>query len=251
MGVKLRPIASLLFATLMVTGCISSNGRTVDDERVVSDYMNLAQGYLQEGLSEQALKPLGRALEIDPNSSAVHNMLGRVYQEQGENKLAEKAFDKALSYDPDASDLHNSYGAFLFSIDRLDDAYYHFKIASEDISSTQRSRIFENMGTVASLQGKDRLAKEHFHRALRLNNNLPTSHLGLAVIYRDSGDLFKAWKHYQLFDGEADQTARSLLLGINLAYANNVLDKANTYAIQLERLYPRSAELKQFRSRFR
>lgn len=249
MGVRLRLIALLFSVSLVLTGCVTTDGQPVNENRAVVDYMNLAKGYLQEGYSERAVKPLQRALEIEPDSPDVHGMLGMAYQRQGEDRLAEKAFKRALSIDPEASDVRNNFGAFLFSKSRLKEAYRQFELASQDVSYSQRSRTFENMGIVALRLGKSELAVEHFIRALRLNSNLPRANLELAAIYKDEGNLYKGWQHYQVFDEVSDQSARSLLLGIELATANGAQSKAASYGLQLERLYPGSMELKQYRSR--
>ncbi len=243
-----RPVVLLLCASIM-TGCVTSGARPVDESRAVSDYINLAKGYLNEGYSERAIKPLQRALEIEPNSASVHGMLGMAYQRLGEDRLAEKAFTRALAIEPGASDVRNNYGAFLFARGRYQDAYQQFQLAAEDVSYPRRSRTFENMGVVALRQGDYRQAKEYFTRALRLNNNLPRANLELAAIYQQEGDLFKGWQHYQAFADVAEQTSRSLLLGIELARANGARDEAARYLSQLERLYPGSQELKQYRSR--
>ena len=109
---------------------------------------------------------------------------------------------------------------------------------------------FENMGVVALRLNKPVLAKQHFIRALRLNSNLARANLELAEIYKQEGDNAKAWQYYQAFDESSVQSARSLLLGIELATANGVRGKAASYGLRLERLYPGSKELKQYRSRF-
>ncbi|ELU12482.1 hypothetical protein CAPTEDRAFT_195459, partial [Capitella teleta] len=220
MGVRLRPIALLFSVSLVLTGCVTTDGRPVNENRAVVDYINLAKGYLQEGYSERAVRPLERALEIEPDSASVHGMLGMAYQRQGEDRLAQKAFNRALSIDPEASEVRNNFGAFLFSKNRLKESYQQFELASQDVSYSQRSRTFENMGIVALRLGQSELAVEHFTRALRLNSNLPRANLELATIYKNEGNLYKGWQHYQAFDEAAEQSARSLLLGIELAAAN-------------------------------
>lgn len=249
MGVRLKPIALLFSVSMVLAGCVTTDSRPFNESRAVVDYTNLARGYLQQGYTERAVKPLERALEIEPDSASVHGMLGMAFQLQGEDRLAEQSFNKALAIDPEASDVRNNFGAFLFSRNRLKDAYRQFELASHDVSYSQRSRTFENMGVVALRLGDASLSAQHFTKALRLNSNLSRANLELAVIYKGEGDLHKGWQHYQSFDEVAEQSARSLLLGIELATANGAHGKAAGYALRLERLYPGSMELKQYRSR--
>ena len=243
-----RSVVLLLCASL-ITGCVTSDRRPVDESRAVLDYINLARGYLQEGYSERAIKPLQRALEIEPNSANVHGMLGMAYQRLSEDRLAERAFTKALTIDPGASEVRNNFGAFLFAKERYQEAYRQFELAAQDVSYPRRSRTFENMGIVALRLGDISKAKEHFTRALRLNSNLPKANLELAAIYQQQGDLFKSWQHYQAFEDVAEHTPRSLLMGIDLATANGAQGEAARYLSKLERLYPGSSELQQYRSR--
>ena len=235
--------------TVLLTGCVSNTGPGPEGrDKAVDNYMNLAKGYIQEGYTEKAIKPLNRALEIDSRSSDVYGLLGLVYQLQGEDRQAEKAFKKALFYNSDAADVQNNYGAFLFALGRLDEAYRQFSRAAENIDYEKRSRAFENMGVVAQRQGNDTLARKHFEKSLRLNGNLSRARLELASILKSQGDYRSAWSHYLTFTRQSRQNSRSLWLGVQLARVNGDRDAAASYALQLEHLYPQSKELKAYRS---
>ena len=159
-----------------------------------------------------------------------------------------KAFRRALSYDSDAADIQNNYGAYLFEKGRLDEAYKQFAKAAANIDYEKRSRAYENMGIVAAKQGSYTLAKEHFEKSLRLNGNLPRARLELASSLKHLGDYRTAWAHYLTYAKQARQNSRSLWLGIQLARINGDRSAAASYALQLERLYPGSKELKAYRS---
>ncbi|WP_263078840.1 type IV pilus biogenesis/stability protein PilW [Endozoicomonas sp. Mp262] len=235
--------------TILLVGCISHSPSVPNGQgKAVDNYMNLAKGYIQEGYIEKAVKPLNRALEIEPRSSDVHGMLGLVYQLQGETRLAEKSFKKALSYNSGAAEVRNNYGAFLFSRGRLDDAYREFSKAAENIDYEKRSRAYENMGVVAHKQGNLVSAQAHFEKSLRLNSNLPRARLELATVLHKSGDYGKAWAHYLMFAKQARQNSQSLWLGVQLARVNGDKNAAASYGLQLERLFPGSKELQAYRS---
>ena len=250
MEAKLKSVVLVFFVTLGLAGCVSTDTsrQPGKEDRAVADYMNLATGYIREGYTEKAIKPLTRALEIEPRSPEVYGLMGMVYELQGENALAEKAFKKALSIDSDAAGVRNNYGAFLFKQNRLSAAYQQFEVASGDVSYPQRSRTFENMGIVALSQGNRLQATQHFDKALRLNASLPRANIELADIYFNQGNNRKAWQYYQSFIGLSRQNARSLWLGIQLSRAIGENDQVASYALQLERLYPGSQELKEYRS---
>ncbi|MDD7804664.1 MAG: type IV pilus biogenesis/stability protein PilW [Endozoicomonas sp. (ex Botrylloides leachii)] len=233
------------FLPLVLSGCVSNSDHDpYSRKKAVGNYINLAKGYLQEGYTEKAIKPLGRALEIDPHSAEVYGMFGLLYQIQGEAQQAEESFKKALSYNPNAADVQNNHGGFLFSQGRLDDAYRQFEKAANNIDYEKRSRAFENLGIVALQQGKVDIARKHFEKSLRLNSNLARARLELAAILNKQGNYRSAWSHYIVFTKQARQTSRSLWLGVQLARANGNRDAAASYKLQLERLFPNSKELK-------
>lgn len=252
MGISMGSMQGLiaLLLPIILMGCIShSDQRTEQRKKAATNYMNLAKGYLQEGYTEKAIKPLNRALEITPRSSEVHGMFGLLYQVQGETKQAEKSFKKALHFNSDAADVYNNYGAFLFSQGRLDDAYSALLKAAENIDYEKRSRAFENLGIVAQRQGKAQQARQHFEKSLRLNGNLSRARLELAALLKEQGEYQLAWSHYLTFTRYSNQNSRSLWLGIQLARVNGNKDAVASYELQLERLYPQSEELKIYRQR--
>ena len=248
MSAKLKFAAVLLSALL--TGCVTTgDSRAVDGDQAVRSYLDLARGYIQQGYTERAVKPLNRALEINPGSPDAYGMFGLLYQLQGEAHLAEQSFRKALSLNPDSAEIHNNFGVFLFSQNRLSDAYREFSKAADDVRYAQRSRAFENMGRVALKQGQTTLAQQNFEKSLKLNSNLPGAHLELADLFYSESQYLRAWEHYQAFTQLSAQNERSLKLGVRLARAKGDKSAADSYARQLKRLYPNSRTSWESRSR--
>ncbi|MET4694906.1 type IV pilus assembly protein PilF [Endozoicomonas sp. NE40] len=239
MAAKRKLCSAFMFALLsmMLSGCVSTGGRPTDENQAVRSYIDLARGYVQQGYTENAIKPLNRALELRPGSPDVHAMFALVYQLQGEDKLAEQSFRKALSLSSGSAEIHNNYGAFLFSQNRLSEAYRQFTLAGDDVRYSQRSRVFENMGRVALQQGRRSLARQNFEKSLKLNANLPRSRLELASLLYEQGESLLAWEHYQTFVTLSSQNERSLQLGIRLARANGDNNAAARYANELQRYY--------------
>lgn len=239
MSAKLKICAALL-SVAVLSGCVSTGGRTTDEDQAVRSYIDLARGYVQQGYTESAMKPLNRAIELQPDSAEVQAMFALVYQLQGEVTLAEQSFRKALSLSSGSAEIHNNYGAFLFSQNRLSEAYRQFTLAGGDVRYPQRSRVFENMGLVALQQGQPSLARQNFEKSLKLNANLPRARLELAALLYEQRQYPLAWEHYQMFVTLSSQNERSLQLGIRLARASGDNNAAASYAKQLERYYPNS-----------
>jgi len=106
--------------------------------------------------------------------------------------------------------------------------------------------VFQNMGMTALKLGQREQAETYFTRALRLDSRQPGALLELALMAYDDQQYVPAKRYYDSFSSLADQSARSLLLGIRLANIHQDRDQAASLALQLKRLYPGTPEYKQF-----
>lgn len=235
----------------LLAGCVStgdvdpmktSGGR----DQARDAYVSLGLGYLERGMTEKAKQPLKQALELDPNSADAHAILALAFQREMEFELADQHFRKALSVRGSDARLLNNYGSFLFERERFDEALKSFQKAAEDTMYGERSRVFENLGLTYLRLNRGEEARASFTRALRLNSQQPRALLEMAVMSYDSGDYPAAAGYYGSYSQIAEQNARSLLLGARLARIFEDRDRAATLGLQLRRLYPGSAEYKQF-----
>lgn len=242
----------LLILCSVLSACVSSGNtpalRTEDGRSQARDaYIQLAIGYLQEGLTEQAKMPLQKALEIDPNSADAHAALALVFQNELEPELAAQHYRKALSQGRNTR-IQNNYGGFLYEQGDYKGAYEQFKDASQDTMYAGRSRVFENMGLTALRLNDKKLALKHFERSLRLNPQQPQALLEAALLLYERQEYVPAQRYYENFTQLSEHSARSLLLGIRLAAIFQDRNQAASLALQLKRLYPASAEYKQYQT---
>jgi type IV pilus assembly protein PilF len=248
----LRYALPVLFASLLA-GCVSSGYvdpmKSTEGRNQARDaYISLGVGYLERGMTEKAKQPLRQALEIDPSSADAHATLAVAFQREMEYELADRHYRKALSLNGSDARLLNNYGGFLFERERYDDALSHFQKATEDTLYGERSRVFENLGlTYLRLERKED-ARAAFVRSLRLNARQPRALLEMAILSYEAGDYPAANSYYRSFSQLSEQSARSLLLGARLAKAFDNRDRAASLGLQLRRLYPGSAEYKQYLS---
>lgn len=247
----LRTTMILLLSGLL-GACVSTGQqdpmKTAEGRNAARDaYIQLGIGYLQKGHTEQAKVPLSKALELDGSNADAHAALALVFQTEMESKLADQHYRKALSARSDARILNN-YGSFLFEQQRYADAYARFQQAAEDNLYPERSRVYENLGLTALRLDQREQAKAHFERSLRLNRNQPRVLLEMAQLAWEDRQYVPARGYYERFLGitRGAQDARSLLLGIRLAQVFEDRDRASNYAMQLRRLYPGTAEYRQY-----
>ena len=241
----IKPVVAIWILSLALTGCVTTGDlsrKQADPQAARDAYIQLGLGYMQQGETDRAKAPLSEALKLDPNSASAHTALALVYQQEGEYGPAEEHFRSALRVEGDNPRILNNYGAFLLRQERFEEALQHFEKASTDTLYSERSRVFENPGLTHRRMDNDELAKASFERALRLSSRQPLSMLELARIEFESQNYVPAWDYYRRFEQLSGQNASSLWLGVQLARRFEDHNRAASYALQLRRLYPSSAE---------
>ncbi|KIQ37361.1 MULTISPECIES: type IV pilus biogenesis/stability protein PilW [Pseudomonas syringae group] len=243
----------LLCVVMLLVGCVStgnvnplstSQGR----EEARKAYVQLGIGYLQQGQTERAKVPLKKALELDGSDAGANAALALVFQAEMEPELADQYFRKALSASRNDTRIVNNYGSFLYEQKRYKEAYERFEQAAADNLYPERSRVFESLGMTSIKLGNREQAREHFTKALRLDNQQPRALLEMAELSYEDGHYVPARDYYDRFSQLSEQNARSLLLGTRLAKVYEDRNKAASFGLQLKRLYPGTPEYQQYLS---
>ncbi|QXH35006.1 type IV pilus biogenesis/stability protein PilW [Pseudomonas muyukensis] len=248
----LRAALSILTLSLLA-GCVSGGaGDPLASRQGREDagraYVQLGLGYLQQGLTEQAKAPLGKALALDSRDADAHAALALVFQAEGEPALADQHFAKALATQPSDTRIRNNYGSFLYAQGRFGEAQANFRQAAADTLYPERSRVYENLGLTALKLGQAAQARDYLEKALRLNQRQPKALLEMAELSYENRHYVPARDYYDRFSQLSDQNARSLLLGSRLARALDEQGDAARLGQQLQRLYPGTPEYQQYLS---
>ena len=146
-------------------------------------YVNLGTAADELGLTGEALRAYGKALEIRPDSAEVHNNLGVIYS--GKRRFAEAldSFERALKSSRKGNQLkaiHSNVGDIYMAQKRYGEAAREYRLATE--AGTDSAESFNRLGIALALisgngSGKDgttgvesmREAEGAFRRALELN----------------------------------------------------------------------------------
>lgn len=236
----------LLTALISLGGCVTESTGGLPDPAPaanrVSAQLDLARGYLEQGNMERARTSLNKALSIDARSVEAHVLLAVLNAAESEWGVAERQFKTALSIDPKNAMALNNYGSFLYSRGRYEEAVHYLSILVQDTDYRARSQAYENLG-LAQLKVNDKqAARESFSRALQLSFAQPLSSLELAQLAYDEGDIESAAAYYDGYRALAQQSARSLCLGMKIAQAQRDPDRMASYALALNNLFPDSPE---------
>ncbi len=235
---------------VVLAGCAStpqtgSNEQDEEDPRVKT-LVELGTGYLRQGDYIRAKDSLSRALAFDSRSALAHNGMALVFQLQKEYEVAEDHFKAALRSNPDSTQVRNNYGAFLFELERFEDAIEQLAIASEDRFYLSRSTVFENLGLSYQRVGDMPAAEEAFDRAVALNPDQPRALLELASLFYSRQDYVQSRQMYLRFERVSQQSPRSLLLCIRLARVFEQKDEEASCALVLRNIYPASREYAEY-----
>ncbi len=235
-------------SVLLLVACQSraplQPGETRAEERAKVAGLNTQLGieYMRDGRNELALHKLEKALEAVPDFPDAHNALGLLYNRLGEYAKADASFRAALRRNPNSGLSLNNYGQFLCQQKRYEDGQARFLAAVKNPLYESPEIAYTNAGFCALAAGNPKAAEDHLRRALERNPKVSPALLGLAQIGFDRGDLETAGQYYGRYTKAAEQTARSLALGIRIERALGKKDQAASYELMLRNQFPDSRE---------
>ena len=99
---------------VLQAGCVTTTegsiytNTEVDKKAALDSHVQAARDYLQRGDTDNALRHLRKAVEIDPNAAEVHATTAYAYELTRDTKLAEENYRKALRADPKLSSARNN-----------------------------------------------------------------------------------------------------------------------------------------------
>jgi len=248
----------LCFSLLVLSACYVEEvdpSKKVDRKAASDAHVKLGLGYLEIGEYGAAKEPLKKAVELNKKNPEAYEALAIMFQLEKEDELAEKNFKTALALDAKNSRILNRYGSFLFGNQRYKDAILQFKKAAEDPLYHERSDILENIALTSLELNDSSAAKNYFKRAINLNWRQGRSMLEMAKLAYAEADYKTAAQYYAQFAQLVNldvyaQDAYTLLLGVQIANANNDRLQSANYGLQLRDLFPNSAEYKQYKEDF-
>jgi type IV pilus assembly protein PilF len=221
------------------TGTIGEVGEPRNRARIHTD---LAAAYFQRGNMGVALEELRIATTADGRYAPAHSLYGLVYMELREHKLAEQSFERALSIAPNDADINHNYGVFLCQTRREPDSIKYFDQAVRNPLYATPSRSYSAAGVCSMRTGNPKDAERYFERALRLDPDETASLLNLGQIRYRQGKVDEARRLVSRYNKLAEPSAESLWLALRIERRSGERVAEQSYANQLRRRFPGSAE---------
>ncbi len=243
----------LLGLCLVLQACVTTTSSSLTDkanpEVAVSRYVKLGLEYIKRDDLHRARKHLNRALEISPLDAPANAALGLVFHQEGELETAERFFQQSLETDPSFTRGRSYYGAFLYSVERIEEALVQFDLAAKDTTYEGRSQIFSNIALCNLKLGKTKEAIEAYTVTLRLDRNNGRALSGVTELLIQTKSFERAQHYYNrlvrlIRERGMKHSEQSLWLGIRIAHHYRSVKQVTTLSTLLKQMYPETEENK-------
>ena len=155
-------------------------------------WKTLAAIQTKQGLVDQALQSMQKAVNLFPDDPGVHSDLAVLLHKKGQLAEAEIHFNKALEIKPTLTAAMCNLGNLLRDQGRFNESEAIFLRA---IALESSALLYNNLG--ATLLEEDRIveAEAAYRRAMRINPQFALAHINLGVCLRKQGRLIEALDH--------------------------------------------------------
>ncbi len=245
-----RIFIAISFAAL-VAGCTTSADKSAITTKKQSEpnykeaaelNVQLAIGYIQRKQYKPARDKLEKAIDQNPEYLPAYKTLAYLYALLGQTDKAEEKYQEALDLKPAAADLANSYGAFLCTQGRYDEAQKMLRIAYTDPFYEALYLAQSNAGSCYLRQGKYKKAENLLRKSLRVNPKLPGSLISMAEVGVKTERYLMARAYIQRYHAVQAPTPASLWIQIQAEKALGAKDHYMKYARKLIKDFPDSDE---------
>lgn len=253
-GAARRPTASqrllvCLSAALLLSACAGMGMNAEQARDASTNNALLGANYLQRGELDLARGKLEKALKQDPSNAYAHVTYAQLQFRIDETDRAETHFKKAIRLEPDDAGHRNSYGIFLCQQGELDAAEAEFKAAAANPYYDTPEFALDNAGLCMLDHGRLDQAETYLRESLRTNPQFANAYLHMADLLRQRQRLTLADAYYQRYQAYGQDTAASLLLGLEIKRELGDVQSAQRYAGRLLNEFPASREAGEYLAR--
>lgn len=149
--------------------------------------------WLQEK-SQDAMAAYEHAIALQPALFLAHYNLAKAHAAQGDFRAAEASYREALRLKPDQADIHLELGQLYQRYGFMPGAVEHYKAA---LRLSPSAAAYNALGAALQDWGNLKLARDSYHRALKLQPDFDLPQYNLAQLHENLGDLDSAGRYYQ------------------------------------------------------
>lgn len=224
----------------------STTVSSFNERKAAKKRVEAAQVYLQKRNLQRAKYHLDKAIEHDDDYPDVYLTLGFYYELANNFPEAKKAYAEALSLDRRNPEFKNTFARFLCRTGEYDRAEELFEEAINTTTFTRVDQAYVNAGVCQRAQGNNQKALEYFRRAINLNPKLPDALIEIAKYEFDQERYLRAKQYIERYREVSRHTPNTLWLALRVESKLGNKDGVASYALQLQNLYPDSAETMEY-----
>lgn len=158
-------------------------------------HAGIGAALLADGKAGEAIPPLRRAVELDPQLAEAHNNLANALSDTGRGAEALAHFARALDLAPDKPSTRYNYGTALLQLGRLDEAMTQQRAALKLHPQFAEAQCALAHALVAA--GRPTEAIPHYERAITLKPGFASALFGLGNTLLNAGRAAEAIPHYE------------------------------------------------------
>ncbi len=240
-----------ILLTLFLAGCTTNADKSVITTKKKSGpnfkeaaelNTQLAIGYIQNEQYKPARDKLEKAIKQNPDYLPAYKTLAYLYALLGLTEQAEEKYQEALDLKHDDADLSNSYGAFLCSIGKYDEAQERLRVAYTNPFYESLYLAQSNAGSCYIKQSEYKKAEILLRASLRKNPKLPGSLISMAEVGLKTERYLMARAYIQRYHAVKSASAESLWIQTQAEKNLGAKDHYMKYARKLIQEFPDSDE---------
>ncbi len=195
---------------------------------------------LNQGNLPPAIQALQRCVALDPKNAEYWNALGLAYFMGRGYKDALGAFGKALEINPAYTEIHNNLGSIYSEMTLYDKAEAEYKKVLEDLTYPKPEAAYFNLALIAYIQKKNDQALNYCRLAISMNRAFARVYTLVGRISEDKNDIYDAIANYRV-RLQIDPEGVELNYNIGLAlYKTKQFDEARTHFEKVLQVNPTS-----------
>ncbi len=202
----------------------------------------LAIGYIKREQYNPAKDKLEKSIEQNPDYVPAYKTLAYLYALLGLPEKADEKYQEALELKQDDPDLSNSYGAFLCSQGKYEEAQERLSVANSDPFYEARYLAESNAGSCYIKQGEYKKAETLLRLSLRKHDKLPGSLISMADVGIKTKRYLMARAYIQRYHAVKKASAESLWIQIQAEKNLGAKEHYMKYARKLIKDFPDSDE---------
>ena len=236
-------VASLV--VLAVSGCAGERSKNEKRRDDASNYnTQLGIDYMNQGDIPLAKEKLDRALKENPDNAKVHTARAMLFDRMHLPSQAESEFQTALHLAPQDPDVSNNYAVYLCEIGKDEQGVKRFEAVANNALYRTPWVAYTNAGVCSHAAKHDDVALANFKRALQVHPNFAEAAFQLASLQFAKGDVADARAGIDAYLGAFEETPDLLLLGVQVAKAQNDRVALVLYSRKLHLDFPTSPQAK-------